>query len=197
MNNKMTAAALAAIATACIAGALKAQPVGPSVVDPNLRVRTVASGLVTPVSMAFLGANDLLILEKNTGRVQRVVNGTLTSTVLDLAVNFASERGLLGIALHPDFPADPGVYLYWTCRTLVPPADPFRPDQERCSDGDMLGADTGNILSVPLLGNRVDRFIWNGATLCAAGRSGRSMTGTSSSARRGRRWRTGICSASI
>jgi hypothetical protein len=36
------------------------------------------------------------------------------AVVLDLAVNFASERGLLGIALHPDFPTDPGVYLYWT-----------------------------------------------------------------------------------
>ena len=36
------------------------------------------------------------------------------STVLDLPVNSGSERGLLGIALHPDFPSNPGVYLYWT-----------------------------------------------------------------------------------
>ena len=56
----------------------------------------------------------MLVLEKNTGRVQRVVDGAVHSTVLDLAVNNGSERGLLGIALHPDFPANPGVYLYWT-----------------------------------------------------------------------------------
>jgi aldose sugar dehydrogenase len=85
--------------------------------------------------------------------------------VLDLAVNNASERGLLGIALHPNFPDNPGVYLYWTCRTAAPPADPFFPDQKRCSDDNMLGEDTNNILAVPLLGNRVDRFVWHESTL--------------------------------
>ncbi|MFL6813531.1 MAG: PQQ-dependent sugar dehydrogenase, partial [Bradyrhizobium sp.] len=69
--------------------------------------------------MAFLPSKhtqitDILVLEKSTGKVQRVVNGALQSTVLDLAVNSASERGLLGIALHPRFPHNPGVYLYWT-----------------------------------------------------------------------------------
>jgi hypothetical protein len=59
----------------------------------------------------------------------------------------------------------PGVYLYWTCRTAEPPTDPFFPDQERCSDDDMLGADTGDIVAVPLLGNRVDRFVWDGSAL--------------------------------
>jgi glucose/arabinose dehydrogenase len=87
---------------------------GPTVVDPDLGVRTVVSGLTTPSTVAFLGPNDFLVLEKNTGRVKRVVDGTVQAVVLDLAVNFASERGLLGIALHPDFPADPGVYLFWS-----------------------------------------------------------------------------------
>jgi hypothetical protein len=32
-----------------------------------------------------------------------VQDGSVTSTVLDLPVNSASERGLLSIALHPDF----------------------------------------------------------------------------------------------
>ena len=81
--------------------------------DPNLAVRTVATGLLAPTTMAFIGRNDMLVLEKITGTVQRVVNG-VQSTVLDLAVNFSSERGLLGIALHPRFPRNPGVYLYWT-----------------------------------------------------------------------------------
>ncbi|MEO7600022.1 MAG: PQQ-dependent sugar dehydrogenase [Opitutus sp.] len=114
-------------------------------VDPNLRVRTVVSGLNTPTSMAFLGWNDLLVLEKGTGKVQHVVNGVIQSTVLDLAVNSASERGLLGIALHPDFPATPYVYLRWT---------------ESAS-----GVDSTALADVPLLGNRVDRYIWNGAML--------------------------------
>jgi aldose sugar dehydrogenase len=117
----------------------------PSLVDPSLGVRTAASGLTQPTGIAFLGPNDMLVLEKNTGLVKRVVDGTVTGAVLDLAVNSASERGLLGIALHPDFAANPFVYLYWTSSTTA--------------------ADTNVLGEVPLLGNRVDRFVWNGSTL--------------------------------
>jgi glucose/arabinose dehydrogenase len=114
-------------------------------VDANLLVRTVVAGLNTPTSMAFLGQDDLIVLEKGTGKVQRVVNGVVQSTALDLAVNSASERGLLGMALHPDFPGNPSVYLYWTESST--------------------GADSTVLAEVPLLGNRVDRFTWNGSTL--------------------------------
>jgi aldose sugar dehydrogenase len=139
---------------------------GPTMLDPSLTVRTVVSGLTTPSSIAFLGPNDMLVLEKNTGKVLRVTNGAVQGVALDLSVNNASERGLLGIALHPDFPANPGVYLYWTCQAAPPPPDnPFFPTQQRCSEAPALGADTSDILAVPLLGNRVDRFVWNGSTL--------------------------------
>jgi glucose/arabinose dehydrogenase len=65
--------------------------------------------------------------------------------VLDLAVNSASERGLLGIALHSKFRSNPYVYLYWTESTT--------------------GADSTALAEVPLLGNRVDRYVWNGTSL--------------------------------
>jgi aldose sugar dehydrogenase len=74
-----------------------------------------------------------------------VVDGLVQGAVLDLAVNFGSERGLLGIALHPDFPDNPGVYLYWTESTT--------------------GEDTNVLSETPLLGNRVDRFVWDGSSL--------------------------------
>jgi glucose/arabinose dehydrogenase len=118
---------------------------GPHLLDPNLTVRTVVSGLNLPTTMAFIGASDILVLEKNTGRVQRVTNGVVAGTVLDLAVNFGSERGLLGIAIHGDFPASPYVYLYWTESST--------------------GADTSNLADVALLGNRVDRYRWTGSSL--------------------------------
>ena len=152
------------VGTPVQAGA-QAAPAGPTMLDPSLTVRTVVSGLTTPTSIAFLGPSDLLVLEKNTGRVLRVTNGAVQGVVLDLSVNFASERGLLGIALHPDFPANPGVYLYWSCRSTAPPTDPFFPDERRCLDANMSGPDTSDVLQVPLLGNRVDRFVWNGSTL--------------------------------
>jgi glucose/arabinose dehydrogenase len=140
-------AAIAALALVGMTGSAvgATQQTGPTVVDPELEVKTHVSGLDQPTSIAFLGANDLLVLEKATGKVQRVVNGAVQSTVLDLAVNSGSERGLLGIALHPDFPTNPGVYLYWTESTT--------------------GADTNVLSQTPLLGNRVDRFVWNGSAL--------------------------------
>jgi glucose/arabinose dehydrogenase len=146
-----------------------AQDVQPTMLDPRLDVRTVVDGLVTPSSIAFLGPDDLLVVEKNTGQVKRVVDGQVQGTVLDLPVNFASERGLLGIALHPDFPAKPWVYLYWSCPSAPPPAEnPFFPTEKECPDDPaamtVLG-DTDNLLAVPLLGNRVDRFAWTGSSL--------------------------------
>jgi uncharacterized repeat protein (TIGR01451 family) len=119
---------------------------GPSMLDPNLSVKTVVSGLSQPTSMAFIGNNDFFVLEKNTGKVQRVTNGMVQSQApLDLAVNSGSERGALGIALHPNFLVNGYVYLYWTESST--------------------GVDSTNLADVALLGNRVDRYIWNGTTL--------------------------------
>src|SRR6185295_510992 len=68
----------------------------PMLVDTNLAVRTNVSGLLLPTTMAFLGDNDMLVLEKETGKVQRVINGVIQPTpAIDLAVNYGSERGLL------------------------------------------------------------------------------------------------------
>jgi len=142
-----------------------AQSDAPEMLVSDLAVRPVVANLITPISMAFIGTNDFLLLEKNTGRVKRVTGGAVQGTVLDLGVNFASERGLLGIATHPNFPSNPGVYLFWTCRSTALPADPFFPDETRCLDANMFAADTDEILQVPLLGNRVDRFVWNGSSL--------------------------------
>jgi aldose sugar dehydrogenase len=146
-------------------GGAQAQVSGPEMLDPSLQVRTVVSGLTNPIGLAFLAPGDMLVLEKDTGRVKRVQDGQVISTVLDLGVNNNSERGLLGIALHPDFPANPGVYLYWTCRSTAAPANPFVPDEARCLDSNMFAADSNGILEVPLLGNRVDRFVWSGSAL--------------------------------
>ena len=142
-----------AIAAAVAGGLSGAQnPVqtqsGPSLVDQNLQVRVVASGLIQPTTLAFIGASDLLVLEKASGRVIRISPSLPPQPVLDLAVNSASERGLLGIALHPNFPATPHVFLYWTESTTV-------------SDSTVLS-------ETPLLGNRVDRYVWNGSSLVFA-----------------------------
>jgi hypothetical protein len=48
---------------------------GPILLDRNLSVRAAVSGLTTPTSVAFLGPNDMLVTEKETGLVRRVQNG--------------------------------------------------------------------------------------------------------------------------
>ena len=67
--------------------------------DPNLKIELVTSGLDFPTTMAFLGPDDFLILEK-AGTVKRVTNGViLDKPLLHVDVSVKDERGLLGIAI--------------------------------------------------------------------------------------------------
>jgi len=88
----------------------------PAFIDPNLKIETVTTGLVLPTTMAFLGSDDMLVLEKNKGTVQRIVNGQMLDQPL-LQVNVSSEveRGMLGIAVSKDNQTGkPLVFLYFT-----------------------------------------------------------------------------------
>jgi glucose/arabinose dehydrogenase len=137
--------ALVLAVAAALAVAAQAPAQEPEVVDPDLAVSAAATGLSQPISIAFLGRHDMLVLEKASGQVKRVVDGEVQGVVLDLAVNSASERGLLGIALHPKFRRNGWVYLFWSeSRT---------------------GADSDSLDGVRLLGNRIDRFAWDGHAL--------------------------------
>jgi aldose sugar dehydrogenase len=49
----------------------------PAIKDSNLKVEKLVQGLEFPTSMAFLAADDILVLEKNEGAVKRIVNGQL------------------------------------------------------------------------------------------------------------------------
>jgi aldose sugar dehydrogenase len=75
-------------------------PQGPTMNDSHLKAEVVFKGIRFPTNMAFLGPNDILVLEKNEGTVRRIVNGSMLQQPL-LHVNVANdgERGLLGIAV--------------------------------------------------------------------------------------------------
>ena len=78
-------------------GSVQSQAVMPVVLDPDLAVSTVVSGLTQPIGMAFIGRNDLLVLEKASGKVQRVDRRVVQATpALDLAVNSALRTGTAG-----------------------------------------------------------------------------------------------------
>jgi glucose/arabinose dehydrogenase len=73
---------------------------GPTIDDPNLVVQQVYQGLKSPTAMAFIVSNDILVLEKDEGTVQRIVNGKiLQEPLLQVVVDSKDERGMLGIAI--------------------------------------------------------------------------------------------------
>src|ERR687889_1320625 len=72
----------------------------PIINDPNLKVELIVQGLDLPTTMAFLGDNDVLVLEKDKGTVQRIVNGKmLPEPLLDVNVATSVERCMCGIAV--------------------------------------------------------------------------------------------------
>jgi aldose sugar dehydrogenase len=72
--------------------------------DTELTSEEIVTGLKMPTSMAFLGQDDILVTEKNTGNLKRIVNGTaMQEPLLDVNVANRGERGLLGLAIsHPN-----------------------------------------------------------------------------------------------
>ncbi|MGE5684102.1 MAG: PQQ-dependent sugar dehydrogenase [Nitrososphaerota archaeon] len=86
----------------------------PKLFDTNLKISTIVEGLSTPTSMVFLGPGDILVLEKDTGMVKRIVDGkVLAKPVLDVNVANSIERCLCGIAASKDS-STTYVFLYYT-----------------------------------------------------------------------------------
>ena len=84
--------------------------------DPNLQLNRIAHGIELPTSMAFLGHDDILVLERAKGTVQRIVNGNIQDKpLLDVPVNYAGDRGMLGIAVAKNKNlTSTNVFLYFT-----------------------------------------------------------------------------------
>ena len=72
----------------------------PLINDENLQITQLVGELNFPTGIDFLDENDILVIEKNTGQVKRILDGEiLPEPVLDVNVASESERGLLGIAI--------------------------------------------------------------------------------------------------
>lgn len=129
----------------------------PTVADPNLKVELVASGLKYPTTMAFVGKDDILVLEKNNGTIMRIINGTLLDKpVIDFNVANKIERGLLGIAvanqtLNNSTGEKTYVYVFYT--------QALKDGNDVCSGATVCDEKTNP------LGNRVYRLEWTGSEL--------------------------------
>ena len=80
------------------------QPVIAGIFDPG-----------RPVGFAELPDGRFLIVERNTGQVRlHPVGGATAPVVYTVGISTEVERGLLGVAVDPEWPARPYVYLYYT-----------------------------------------------------------------------------------
>ncbi|MXV52924.1 glucose dehydrogenase [Pedobacter sp. HMF7647] len=86
----------------------------------TLKVLQLTNNLEAPTDMAFPGNGDIWILEQK-GQIRVIRNGKLIDApILDLKSkmikvnNGYEERGLLGIALHPDFKSNRKFYVFYS-----------------------------------------------------------------------------------
>ena len=81
----------------------------PIILDDDFKVEKFVTDLNVPITIEFLG-DDLLVLQKNDGKVRLIRNGVLQAEpILDVEVSNYGERGLLGITSQ-----DSTVYLFFT-----------------------------------------------------------------------------------
>lgn len=86
----------------------------PKLHDDALRLELVAEGLEFPASMRFLDASNILVLQKDDGKVLLVSKGQpYNQTVLQVRVANEAERGLLGVAVWNN-DDNTTVFLYFT-----------------------------------------------------------------------------------
>jgi glucose/arabinose dehydrogenase len=100
-----------------IAG-LRGHGTGPALAGGFRAVR-VASGLASPVGFTFTPGGRLVYLERHTGwlRFRNLQTDVDVRVHRVLGVNSDGERGALGVAVHPSWPAKPFVYVFVTRNT--------------------------------------------------------------------------------
>lgn len=89
-------------------------PHGGSLDRTKIKVTKVASGMVKPTSMVFSKSGRLFITQQS-GAIYLYEDSLLQTTpFMNLTVDYSFERGLLGMALDPDFETNRYFYLYYT-----------------------------------------------------------------------------------
>lgn len=93
---------------------------GPISVPDGFEVRTVATGLSGATALDVLPDGRILICEQ-IGAVRVVQDGQLLDEpFVTLPVESYWERGVIGVTVHPEFPAKPYVYICWVAEDPYP-----------------------------------------------------------------------------
>lgn len=105
------------LAVACVAVALAPTPVAASELPSGFRDDVVFSGLEEPTNLRFASDGRVFVAEKS-GKIEVFddLDDPTPTLFADLRTQVydAVDRGLLGLALDPDFPDEPYVYAFYT-----------------------------------------------------------------------------------
>lgn len=97
-------------------------------------IEPFAAGLIEPVAFDHAPDGRIFVAEK-AGRVQVIDEGRIVDTFIDLRdeVNSNKARGLIGLALDPNFGANQRVYLNFTAEL-----QPATPDSNAAASGSLI-----------------------------------------------------------
>ena len=107
---------LLVLATGIVAAVIPA-PAQAATLQPGFQERVVFSGLTNPTVVRFSPDGRIFVAEKRgVIKVFDSLTDTTPSVFADLNVNVYNfwDRGLLGMALDPNFPTNPYVYVLYT-----------------------------------------------------------------------------------
>ena len=86
----------------------------PVTVNPKFVIDRIFTSHFKPSTMAFLSADDILVLDRDEGKVFRIIDGVQSKPLLDVKVATVGYRGLLGVAASANEKNIPKVFLYYT-----------------------------------------------------------------------------------
>ncbi len=88
---------------------------GGSTPTAGLTEEVVVSGLSFPTALRFTPTGDIIFTEKSTGNVRKISGGVLAPTpIFSASVDSSGERGLLGLAIDPNYATNQFVYVFYT-----------------------------------------------------------------------------------
>ena len=107
---------LAVLAPPCLSQAQTAAAPIITLDGTTLTLQLVASGLDAPLFLTSPPGDPRLFVVEQAGRVRILTDDAAAAPFLDIAAQISSggERGLLGLAFHPDYAANGRFFLYYT-----------------------------------------------------------------------------------
>jgi len=129
-------------------------------VAKGLQAEYLAVDVARPTALAATSDGRVFYAEKDTGQIRVIKEGRFLETPFaTLPVNYAGERGLLGLAVHPRFSENGRLYVFYTrSDTGAATKDPRAVIDHRLvyfvADGDLAAGGEVFVASVPSGGLR-------------------------------------------